>query len=154
MCSISSYSLNVFISGALVAYTLGRTVLRPTIKSKLSNDLFTSISHSISRHQLKNALFLKFSIFPEIIKNTSMAIMDVNISTFILVTVIHGIPYTLLWNWLGHDSAMRLKSIETIPPNYLLNCLLFGVTIFGFIGSPTIFAFWLRSLQKDVAKGD
>jgi len=83
-----------------------------------------------------------------------MAVMDVKISTFILVTVIHGIPYTLLWNWLGHDSAMRIKSIQTIPPNYMLNSILFGVTLFGIIGSPTLFAFWLRSLQKDAAKGE
>jgi uncharacterized membrane protein YdjX (TVP38/TMEM64 family) len=129
-------------------------VLRPTIKSKMNNDIFLSISHSVSRHQLKNALFLKFSIFPEIIKNFSMAVMDVSYQVFVLVTVIHGLPYTLLWNWLGHDSAMRLKSIEAIPPHYILNSLLLAVTIFGIVGSPALFAFWLRSLQKDVAKSD
>jgi uncharacterized membrane protein YdjX (TVP38/TMEM64 family) len=128
--------------------------LRPAIISRLNNDTFKSIAHSVSRHQLKNALFLKFSIFPEIIKNFSMAAMDVSPSVFLLVTIIHGVPYTLLWNWLGHDTSKRMKSIEPLSPNYVLNSLLFGVTVFGIVGSPSVFAFWLRSLKNDVGKDD
>lgn len=154
------------VSGAMITYAVGRTLLYSKIKSQiLQHSTATSssakqtsdknskigiilglISNSIHHKTFAHSLLLRFSILPQVIKNYTLSVMDpVKWWIFLFVTCLHVLPYTLLWSAVGHDSTLRLQEIT--GPNVILNAVLLFVTIFGFVGVPALTAWWIQQMR-------
>ena len=140
--------------GSILAFLLGRTLLSEAVGNKMeTNDTFGLIARGIERHPIKSALILRYSPFPQLVKNFALSITKpVTLPIFLLTISIHGFPFSLLWAALGNDSSMRLRASETgesIATNVVLNSLLVFVTTFGFVVSPAITGWWLADLRKE-----
>ena len=95
-------------------------------------------------------LLMKFSCFPETIKNygTAALLPHVTYPWFVGGTALHGIPFTLLWTWLGHETAQQLSSSTTTTTKSRGLQLALTATLFlGFVVSPVSMALWIRDLQ-------
>merc|ERR1712238_119142 len=120
------------VGGAMITYTIGRTLLYSKIKSQILQQSTTTsspakqttdtnsrlgvilglISNAIHHKTFTHSLLLRFSILPQVIKNLSLSVMDpVKWWVFLSVTSLHVLPYTVLWSALGNDSALRLQGI-------------------------------------------
>jgi hypothetical protein len=88
----------------------------------------------------------------------------VSYPVFLLTTIVHGMPFSLLWAAFGYDSSVRLRAASqvllgggrvgedvaaAVPKNHVLNGLLIFVTIFGFVVSPAITGWWLADLRNE-----
>ncbi|KAL7426329.1 hypothetical protein ACHAXM_000394 [Skeletonema potamos] len=140
--------------GSLLAFTLGRTLLSNVVGKKMEeNDIFGLVERGVERHPVKSALILRYSPFPQLIKNFALSLTKpVTWPIFLLAITIHGFPFSLLWAALGNDSSMRLRASEmgeTMAANVVLNSLLIFVTVFGFVVSPAITGWWLADLRKE-----
>lgn len=139
--------------GSILAFTLGRTLLSDVVGKKMDeNEMFGLIERGIEAKPFQSALILRYSPFPQLIKNFALSITKpVTFPIFILAISIHGFPFSLLWAALGHDSSMRLRASEmgeSMTTNVVLNSILVFVTIFGFVVSPAITGWWLADLRK------
>ena len=96
-------------------------------------------------------LLMKFSCFPETIKNygTAALLPHVTYPWFVGGTALHGIPFTLLWTWLGHETAQQLSSTTTTTATKSrgLQLALTATLFLGFVVSPVSMAWWIRDLQ-------
>jgi uncharacterized membrane protein YdjX (TVP38/TMEM64 family) len=140
--------------GSLLAFTLGRTELSNIVGKKMEeNDIFGLVERGVQRHPVKSALIVRYSPFPQLIKNFALSLTKpVTWPIFLLAITIHGFPFSLLWAALGNDSSMRLRASEmgeTMAANVVLNSLLIFVTVFGFVVSPAITGWWLADLRKE-----
>mmetsp|Transcript_6846 Transcript_6846/g.11517 ORF Transcript_6846/g.11517 Transcript_6846/m.11517 type:complete len:339 (-) Transcript_6846:147-1163(-) len=140
--------------GSLLAFTLGRTLLSNVVGEKMEeNDLFGLVERGVQRHPVKSSLIVRYSPFPQLIKNFALSLTKpVTFPIFLLAISIHGFPFSLLWAALGNDSSMRLRASEmgeTMAANLVLNSLLIFVTVFGFVVSPAITGWWLADLRKE-----
>ena len=139
--------------GSILAFTLGRTLLSDVVGRKMDeNETFGLIQEGVQKKPFQSALILRYSPFPQLIKNFALSITKpVTFPIFILAILIHGFPFSLLWAALGHDSSMRLRASEmgeSMTTNVVLNSILVFVTIFGFVVSPAITGWWLADLRK------
>ena len=139
--------------GSILAFTLGRTLLSDVVGRKMDeNETFGLIQEGVQKKPFQSALILRYSPFPQLIKNFALSITKpVTFPIFILAISIHGFPFSLLWAALGHDSSMRLRASEmgeSMTTNVVLNSILVFVTIFGFVVSPAITGWWLTDLRK------
>jgi hypothetical protein len=121
------------LTGASASFMVGRTLLRTWVqqqKAVQDNVVFQILQHEqdaepvaaaagrykmdknkpmrptavVAGHSpLQTALFMKFSCFPELIKNMgSGAILSdqkLSFSAFLLATAFHGLGFTALWTW-------------------------------------------------------
>jgi uncharacterized membrane protein YdjX (TVP38/TMEM64 family) len=139
--------------GSILAFTLGRTLLSDVVGNKMDeNETFGLIQEGVQKKPFQSALILRYSPFPQLIKNFALSITKpVTFPIFIVAISIHGFPFSLLWAALGHDSSMRLRASEmgeSMTTNVVLNSILVFVTIFGFVVSPAITGWWLTDLRK------
>ena len=139
--------------GSILAFTLGRTLLSDVVGRKMDeNETFGLIQEGVQKKPFQSALILRYSPFPQLIKNFALSITKpVTFPIFIVAISIHGFPFSLLWAALGHDSSMRLRASEmgeSMTTNVVLNSILVFVTIFGFVVSPAITGWWLADLRK------
>jgi uncharacterized membrane protein YdjX (TVP38/TMEM64 family) len=165
--------------GALTAFTVGRFWLADTVRAKLmqSSSKMDGAGQSSSPWQvlwaspeesspsgsttgtttnavtsispLQTALLMKFSCFPEAMKNFGCSLLlPVKLWMFVLATALHGGCYTALWTWLGVDTAARLNHSLTLPANMPLNVTLVFAGVIGVVVSPLLMAWWLRTLKR------
>jgi uncharacterized membrane protein YdjX (TVP38/TMEM64 family) len=169
--------------GALSAFCVGRFLLADTVRAKLmhtsksnsddgtgqssspwqvlwaSPDESSSSStaagtNSVTISPLQTALLMKFSCFPEAIKNFGCSLLQpVKFWMFVLASAVHGGCYTALWTWLGVDAAARLQvsasnSLTLLPANIPLNITLVFAGVIGVVVSPLLMAWWLRTLKR------
>jgi uncharacterized membrane protein YdjX (TVP38/TMEM64 family) len=110
---------------------------------------------------LQTALLMKFSCFPEAMKNFGCSLLlPVKLWMFVLATAVHGGFYTALWTWLGVDTAARLQHtaaasssisknlVLPLPANVPLNVTLVFAGVIGIVVSPLLMAWWLRTLKR------
>jgi hypothetical protein len=73
---------------------------------------------------------------------------------FLIVTSIQVLPFTALWTWLGYDTSLRMSTSSDVTsrPNHVLRGFLLFGTLFGFIGSPSITAWWVNNMIKEKEK--
>ena len=140
--------------GSILAFTLGRTLLSNYVGNKLKdNESFSLIERGVAKNPTQSALIVRYSPFPQLIKNFSLSLTkSVSYPIFLLAILIHGLPFSILWAALGNDSSMRLRASdagEIMASNKVLNWLLAFVTFFGFVVSPAITGWWLADLRKD-----
>ena len=132
----------------MLAFFIGRSLLYDTVKNKLAtNEIFTLLQYSITQKPIRSALLMRFSSFPELMKNFGLAIMPLHYSVFALAIFIHGVPYSLLWAYIGNESKKRLNESYN-PTNRLYEGLLLFSGIFGVFGSPSILAYWMFDMKK------
>ena len=116
-------------------------------------EAFSLFERGVTKHPIKSALIVRYSPFPQILKNFSLSVTkSVTYPIFVLAIIIHGFPFSLLWAALGHDSSMRLRASdagEVMATNKVLNGLLVFVTFFGFVVSPLVTGWWLADLRND-----
>jgi hypothetical protein len=111
--------------------------------------LFTSHDKlDVLRTPLATAFLMKFSCFPEFIKNFGSSLLQpVTLQRFVVVTIVHGWMYTALWTFLGVDTAFRLQTTDVLPANHLLRVSLGLSVVVGFVLSPLLMAWWIRDLK-------
>lgn len=143
-------SLTGKMSGAILAFLLGRHVLQSWVRMKLrENSHFQLIEASVNKAPTKTAVLLKYSCFPEFVKNYGTALLEpIPILTFIFATLIHGGPFTCLWSWLGHDATLRLVTPE-LPANRSLQLTVVIAMTVGIVASPIAMAWWIQSLRVE-----
>ena len=107
----------------------------------------SSNSNNSRQSPLATAFLMKFSCFPEAVKNFGSSLLPVQTWMFILATVVHGFTFTALWTWLGVDAAARLQD-SSLPVNAGLNVALVVAAIVGVGLSPLLMAWWLRELKR------
>lgn len=157
------------ITGASMAFALGRTWLAQHVAShdafakqpifQILNDTNNSSSTgNVSnkkqhRHPpLMTAFLMKFSCFPELVKNLgSSMIVAIRSWMFLLATMVHGGSYTMLWTWLGVDTAARMKQPD-LPVNIPLRWALGMGMFLGIVVTPLVMAWWIRDLQRGITE--
>ena len=117
------------ISGALVAFMIGRFLLYEWVSKKLdqkdadgnkSNEIFNLIESSFESNPIGVALIWRFSPLPEFIKNFGLsAIPGLKLRHFFVAVVLHGFPFTCLWTVLGNETSMVLRGIASEPSKVL-----------------------------------
>ena len=165
------------VVGATIAFLLGRNYLQQSIQQHSmiqSNPIFqillsnstssTSTSTGTSTGSItsttpskstsssfRTALCMKFSCFPELIKNFgSSCISSISIWNFILVTLLHGGFYTMVWTYLGYDTAQHVAD-PTLSPNHYVPIIVATAMITGCVLTPLVMTWWIRHLQYHAA---
>ena len=140
----------------MLAFYIGRFFLSETVKKQFAgNEIFNLIENSIADKPVQSALFMRYSSFPQLVKNFGLAVVPLKPSIFALAIFVHGVPYSLLWSYVGNETKRRLNApvdgaLQT-QSKFYEGILLFS-TIFGLVGSPAIVAYWIRDMKKDFDK--
>jgi hypothetical protein len=121
-----------------------------------SNSNSIKRKYPLGRSPLQTAFLMKFSCFPECIKNFGSSIIPViQPWMFLLVTFLHGGTFTLLWTWLGVDTAARLDhaavSSSVMVEMEANRPLQLALLLAGFVGlvlTPVVMAWWIRDLKQ------
>lgn len=134
-------------SGAIVAFLLGRFVLRGVVEKKLEgNEYLSLVQDSIVKNPIRVALIWRFSFLPEQMKNFGLAVLPVKIWQFVCALLLHGFPFTLLWTFLGNEMGLIVRGVVD-SPSRTLKILMSWVYIFGFFISPSLVGFWIKGLR-------
>jgi uncharacterized membrane protein YdjX (TVP38/TMEM64 family) len=118
------------ITGALLAFLLGRTVLRERIARRMEgNARFLAIDQAIGEQGFRVVLLLRLSpVFPFNLLNYALGLTRVRLRDYLLASVLGMFPGTLLYVYLGSlvTSATELLSGRR-PSAGLAGEVLFGV---------------------------
>jgi hypothetical protein len=111
------YSIGGKLLGATTAFLIGRHVLAAQIAERLDkNEIFRLVNAGPSSNDLRRknnkavcdthaplltAFLMKFSCFPEFVKNFGSSLLTAIAPwMFLLATTVHGGTFSLLWTWL------------------------------------------------------
>ena len=155
------------LTGAFAAFCLGRYLLASQVAGRLgANEIFQLINANPDdnvgteqhmHHPLLTSFLMKFSMFPELLKNFGSSLLPVvKPWMFILATTVHGGMFTLLWTWVGVDTAYN---VQTSPTSNVvevsthggvsgLQIALIAAAIVGFVLTPLAMAWWVRDLKR------
>ena len=135
--------------GASAAFWLGRGLLAQYVHEKLKqNTIWSVLNRSTDVHPpLVVALLMKFSCFPEFVKNFGSSCLNMTYKTFLTATAIHGLMFSFLWTALGEDAAARLEN-ASLAANVPLQVALVLAVMLGLVGSPLLMAWWIRDMKK------
>mmetsp|Transcript_10249 Transcript_10249/g.15403 ORF Transcript_10249/g.15403 Transcript_10249/m.15403 type:complete len:196 (+) Transcript_10249:1083-1670(+) len=139
-------------SGAILAFLLGRFVLRDYVTMKLKdNEYMDLVKDSIAKRPVRVALVWRFSPLPEQIKNFGLAILPVKTWQFTVAVLSHGFPFTLLWTFMGNEMGLLVKGLVD-GPSKVLKILIAGVYVLGFFVSPSLVGLWVKGLRDEKMK--
>ncbi|KAL7466183.1 hypothetical protein ACHAXS_006473 [Conticribra weissflogii] len=133
------------VGGAFAQFTLARYVLSEWAREKMEhNEWFNKINLSFQSHPFRVALIWRFSPLPEFVKNVGPALVPTLKTRYqIMATLVHGLPFTVLWSCMGNEAAMVARGREA---SLVLKRLVAGITWIGLFVSPTLFGWWLKGL--------
>jgi uncharacterized membrane protein YdjX (TVP38/TMEM64 family) len=140
--------------GALSAYALGRGILKKFVLEKTrDNRVLKLIDSSVKSHPFRTCLLMRYSCFPEFVKNCGASLFDpIKTWMFILSVMMHGWLYTACWTYFGVDTARRLEphagSQLLLPADRLAKFSVAWATIVGMVLTPLIMAWWIRDMQQ------
>jgi len=137
--------------GACLAFGLGRGALSTMVNNKLSSNTFLQlVQSSTEENPFLVLILMKLSCFPETVKNFGSSVLKpIKWWMFIIGTAAHGWTFTLLWTYLGVDSAARIiDTSNSLPSDPILQTLLSLALFNGFVVSPLSMAYWMRTLKK------
>lgn len=135
------------LGGALLAFLLGRFVLKEKVSQMLEgNEMMSLVQESIQSNPIGVALIWRFSFLPEFVKNFGLAILPLKTIHFLIAIILHGFPFTCLWTFIGAEADMLVRGVVT-QPSKILKLMVSGVYVFGFIISPTLVGLWVKSLK-------
>eukprot|EP00548_Thalassiothrix_antarctica_P012336 CAMPEP_0194162638 /NCGR_PEP_ID=MMETSP0152-20130528/79602_1 /TAXON_ID=1049557 /ORGANISM="Thalassiothrix antarctica, Strain L6-D1" /LENGTH=139 /DNA_ID=CAMNT_0038872547 /DNA_START=557 /DNA_END=973 /DNA_ORIENTATION=- len=121
--------------GAITAFWIGRTILQSYVAKKLAdNETFSLLDQSVEDRPFLTAILIKYSCFPEFVKNYGTAILrPVTLPNFIMATLLHGGPWTVLWSYVGVDASRRIQ--QNAADESITDPLLkIGLIVGGFVG--------------------
>jgi uncharacterized membrane protein YdjX (TVP38/TMEM64 family) len=146
--------------GATLAFYVGRTIMYQWVQRNLFSASPTESSDktqllsllTYNRHSpLATALLMKFSFFPEFIKNLGTAVLfsdTVGIRQFAAATAFHGSIFSLLWTWLGVETALELQGTH-VEVSWLMRFLFPGALAVG-MGLPfVLMGWWAHDLREE-----
>lgn len=159
------------LMGSFTAFLVGRHFLSSGIRSKFlttnentttntkkvknetatkkSTEIINLVQSCISEEPFSTALVLRYSMFPQLIKNLILSVLEpIDWKLFLLVTSMQVTPFTLLFTCLGFDSAQRILFPE-LQTNYILNACFIVSSIYGIFGGTTITALWYHNKTKN-----
>ena len=137
------------LMGAMIAFVLGRSILKNWVQTKLAdNTVFALLNESEHSHpEILTAFLMKFSCFPEFVKNFGSSVLSIPFVLFVLATFVHGGMFTLLWTWLGVDASLHLEQPD-LPTDRGLQVAMVLAGIVGVVLSPLGMAWWIRDLKR------
>ncbi|GAX18276.1 hypothetical protein FisN_20Lh037 [Fistulifera solaris] len=160
------------LTGAMLAFGIGRCWLYQHVATQLEhNEIFQLINQASSsgsassvvtassyspfksnttttttlhpHSPLLTAFLMKFSCFPEMIKNFGSSLLPViQWWMFAAATLIHGGTFTVLWTWLGHQTSTGSSGSSSTT---------IALSIAAFMGvvvTPLVMAWWIQDLKK------
>ena len=135
--------------GALSAYALGRGVFKKFVLERTKeNSVLKLIGGSVASHPFRTSLLMRYSCFPEFVKNCGASLFDpIKTWMFVLSVMLHGWLYTACWTIFGVDTARRLEQ-PGLPPSRLAKFSVGWATIVGMVLTPLIMAWWIRDMQQ------
>lgn len=153
--------------GATLAFVAGRTILAGRIsthKAFRENVVFQLLNNNdktvegedppVRHPPLLTAFFMKFSCFPELVKNLGSSLIPViQPWMFVVVTTLHGGFFTLVWTWLGVDSAARMRQASLAVDRPLQATLVLAMIV-GCVLTPISMAWWIRDLKRGAAQAE
>ena len=153
------------LTGALLAFVVGRTVLHDVVQQRLmmqadakkSNDDSSStpllaLLRYNTQSPLVTALLMKFSVFPEFVKNVGTAVLFPSVSPghFLLATLLHGGLFTAVWTAVGVEAAAELHGthVEHVPLWVFQYAV--PVVLAAGMGLPVVLmAWWAQKLRQE-----
>ncbi len=159
-------------TGAMLAFGIGRCWLYQHVATQLQhNEIFqlinqasssgsppsavTTTAHSPFKSKtlamttlhphspILTAFLMKFSCFPEMIKNFGSSLLPViQWWMFAVATLIHGGTFTLLWTWLGQQTSTGATGSSSTT---------IALSIAAFMGvvvTPLVMAWWIQDLKR------
>ena len=139
-------------SGAILAFLLGRFVLKDYVTKKLENNEYMDlVKDSITKTPIRVALIWRFSFLPEQIKNFGLSILPVKTWQFVTAVLLHGFPFTLLWTFMGNEMGLFVRGVVS-QPSKILKVLTAGVYVLGFFISPSLVGLWVKGLRDEKMK--
>jgi uncharacterized membrane protein YdjX (TVP38/TMEM64 family) len=132
------------VSGGCLAFLVSRYLVRAKTPQLNSGILTTDRVRRLSvLSPLKTTILIRFTVLPDLVKNWLLSTLPISFPTFLFGTIIHGVPYSILWTLLGSNMSDVTAKIS------LTGWLKVLVTVgmgFGVIGSPV----WIRKELKNV----
>ena len=74
------------------------------------------IQHSITQHPIRVALIWRFSFLPEFMKNFGLAVLPLKTWQFVVAVMLHGLPFTALWTFLGREMGLVVRCVFVTFP--------------------------------------
>jgi uncharacterized membrane protein YdjX (TVP38/TMEM64 family) len=103
------------IGGSLLAFAIGRFILRDFVMSKLQgNEYLDLIERSIQKGPIRVSLIWRLSPLPEFIKNFGLAVLPLKMSHFAIAVLLHGLPFTLLWSFMGNEMGLVVRYVDEL----------------------------------------
>jgi uncharacterized membrane protein YdjX (TVP38/TMEM64 family) len=139
------------LAGAVSAYALGRGILKTwVLKKTKENSVLKLIHGSVATHPFRTCLLMRYSCFPEFVKNCGASLFDpIKTWMFVLSVMMHGWLFTACWTYFGVDTARRLEHDGlSLPVDRLAKFSVAWATIVGMVLTPLIMAWWIQDMQQ------
>ena len=136
------------IGGAFCQYVLAKYLFSEYAREKMKdNEWMGKIDKSFKSHPFGVALIWRFSPLPEFVKNVGPSLVKTLKTRYQLMAILtHGLPFTLLWSFMGAETAAVARGGEA---SVLLKRLVAIISSVGLFVSPTLFGMWLKGLGDD-----
>ncbi|KAL7487612.1 hypothetical protein ACHAW6_013668 [Cyclotella cf. meneghiniana] len=135
------------IGGAFLQYSLSKYIFRDWARHKMKgNEWMQKIDASFRCHPFRVALIWRFSPLPEFVKNIGPSLVPTLKTRYqILATLVHGLPFTVLWSIMGNEAAevARGKGASVV-----LKRMVAVISWIGLFVSPTLFGWWIKGLGE------
>lgn len=139
------------IGGAFCQYVLAKYLFSDYAREKMKdNEWMSKIDKSFKSHPFGVALIWRFSPLPEFVKNVGPSLVKTLKTRYQLLAILaHGLPFTILWSFMGAETAAVARGGEA---SALLKRLVAIISSVGLFVSPTLFGMWLKGLGDDTNK--
>ena len=137
------------LGGALAAYGLGRTTLKKWVRTKLeSNKVLHLIDGSVAANPLRVAMLMRYSCFPEFVKNCGASLfLPIKTWMFVLSIILHGWIFSACWTYVGMDTGRRMAD-PNLAPDLVAKVAVTFAGIVGIVITPLLMAWWIRDMQQ------
>lgn len=99
---------------------------------------------------LQTALLMKFSLFPDFIRDLGTAVLfpEVRLPEFLTATIAHAAPFSFVWTAVGVKAAAEMNGVVAGPKWVYRFCFL---PVFLAVGAmpPVLMGWWVRALRKE-----
>ena len=136
------------IGGAFCQYVLAKYLFSDYAREKMKdNEWMDKIDKSFKSNPLGVALIWRFSPLPEFVKNVGPSLVKTLRTRYQLLAILaHGLPFTILWSFMGAETAAIARGGEA---SVVLKRLVALISTTGLFVSPTLFGMWLKGLGDD-----
>lgn len=111
------------------------------------NEWMERIDKSFDSHPFSVALIWRFSPLPEFVKNIGPSLVPTLRTRYqIMATLVHGLPFTVLWSVMGNEAAMVARGGSA---SVFLKRMVAIISWVGLVVSPSAFGWWIKGLGDD-----